>query len=129
MRTEWWKPGIFDFHTDETAGERFRYRLLELVVAGWTCWFSWSWGFYILRIETEVLPLGYGSAAVCKLVASGPGWVDGVHLHLGVTGVMGIRFDAFVFILLLLWTPVPALLERVRLAVSVSGQRPPPAAA
>ena len=44
MRTEWWKPVIFDFHTDETAGERFRYRMLEVVVAGWACWFAWSWG-------------------------------------------------------------------------------------
>ena len=293
MRTEWWKPAIFDFHTDETAGERFRYRFLELALAGWACWFAWSWGLYIPRIEAAVLPLGiarhadlsfmsenglslwnaaaitvlcavaiavhkaaylpcalllhlqyasryclgeishgsnltgmalvclgagallfregrmqrragigllffftglgYGSAAVCKLVASGPGWVDGVHLrmwiaergidllstngafspnllqklvdahtpagtailafgllaelsgpllwlprarvavipalvamHLGVTAVMGIRFDAFVFILLLLWEPVPALLER---AASAGFDRGPPRAA
>lgn len=290
MRTEWWKPVIFDFHTDETAGERFRYRMLELVVAGWACWFAWSPGLYIPRIEAALLPLGiaryadlsfmsynglalwnaaaitslcavaiavhkaaclpcalllhlqyasryclgeishgsnltgmalvclgaaallfsdgrqqrragigllcffiglgYGSAAVCKLAASGPGWVDGVHLrmwiaergidllstngsfapnllqqlvaastlagtailafgllaelsgpllwlprariavipalvamHLGVTAVMGIRFDAFVFILVLLWEPVPALLERVRSAALDRGAR------
>ena len=291
MRTEWWKPAIFDFHSDETAGERFRYRFLELALAGWACWFAWSWGLYIPRIEAAVLPLGiaryadlsfmsanglslwnaaaitalcavaiavhkaaylpcalllhlqyasryclgeishgsnltgmaliclgagallfregrmqrragigllffftglgYGSAAVCKLIASGPGWVDGVHLrmwiaergidllstdgafapnllqqlvnahtlagtailafgllaelsgpllwlpraraavipalvamHLGVTAVMGIRFDAFVFILLLLWEPVPALLERAASA-AFGGGRPP----
>ena len=293
---EWWKPGIFDFHTDETAGERFRFRLLELAVAGWACWFAWSWGLYIPRIEAAVLPLGiaqhadlsfmsenglslwnaaaitslcavafavhkaaylpcalllhlqyasryclgeishgsnltgmslvclgagallfreerlqrragigllwffiglgYGSAAVCKLVASGPGWADGVHLrmwiaergvdllstngafapnllqqladshtlagtailafgllaelsgpllwlpcarvavipalvamHLGVTAAMNIRFDAFVCILLLLWTPVPALLERVASTAFDGRKTPPPAAA
>ena len=60
---EWWKPGIFDFHTDETAGERFRFRLLELAVAGWACWFAWSWGLYIPRIEAAILPLGIAQHA------------------------------------------------------------------
>ena len=48
MRTEWWKPVIFDFHTDQTAGERFRCRILKLALAGRACWFAWSRGLYIL---------------------------------------------------------------------------------
>ncbi len=125
MRTEWWKPVIFDFHTDETAGERFRCRILELPVAGRACWFALSLGLYVPRIEAAVLPLGIArcddlsfwsdnglslrnAAAITSLCA--------VAMHLGVTAVMGIRFDASVLILLPLWNPVPAPLERVRSA-------------
>lgn len=50
---------LFDFEAEETKGEKIHFRLLELVVIGFTLRFCWDWGFYIGRnIETVLLPLG-----------------------------------------------------------------------
>lgn len=36
---------------------------------------------FTLGFTVFFLGLGYTSAAVCKLVATGPSWIDGIHLH------------------------------------------------
>jgi hypothetical protein len=50
---------LFDFHRDETAGEWWHFRLVELFLVFYTIHFCWEWGVYIQTNISEVmLPLG-----------------------------------------------------------------------
>ena len=63
---------LFDFERTETPGERIFYRLFEAMVLYWTLNFAWEWGFYILRIQDVVLPLGIAEHLDISFMFSGP---------------------------------------------------------
>ena len=50
---------LFDFDREETWGERWHFRLVELFLVFYTIQFGWDWGWYIQNNISEVmLPLG-----------------------------------------------------------------------
>lgn len=50
---------LFDFDQEETVGQRWHFRLVELFLVVFTMQFCWEWGVYIQQNITEVmLPLG-----------------------------------------------------------------------
>ena len=50
---------LFDFGREETWGERWHFRLVELFLVFYTIQFGWDWGWYIQNNISEVmLPLG-----------------------------------------------------------------------
>lgn len=49
---------LFPFDEAETRGFLLFYKIFEAFVGGFTIYYAWYWGRYILRISDVVLPLG-----------------------------------------------------------------------
>jgi hypothetical protein len=95
---------LFQLDRQATRGDHLHFRFFEWFVAAYTVHFAWTWGLYIPRIDSVVLPLGIARYIdVSFLFSNGLSLVNAALITVLVTaGLLArVRWSYFAAFLLL----------------------------